>query len=120
LPSIRFTILGKAPSKGNYRWKNDEAGRRRWKRIKDFEELVAQLAMAKGAQRLRKGFRDEDVRVLVTCYNQDGDSDGIGKGVWDALEGVCYENDKHIDKPNKPVVDNKGARVTVTVTWRKK
>lgn len=120
LPSIRFTIEGKCPSKGNYRWRNDAAARKRWKRIKDFEEMVANLATAKGAKAHARHHRDQDVRVNVTCYNQQGDSDGIAKGVYDALQHIAYDNDKHIDKANKPVTDDKGARVVVTITWRER
>lgn len=121
MPEISFTTHGQAPSKGNHRNKRfDKKSRERWARIKDYEAQVGKAATALKAKRISRSYSDHHVTVEVHCYNQRADSDNIGKAVYDALEGICYQNDKYVKKRNENRKDKGKGRVEITVTWSKR
>lgn len=119
MPKIQFTIPGQAPSKGNFR-RAGKDWRKRWRRIKEFEEDVGKRATSAGAKQIAKKYNDKDVTVTTDCYNQRADAGNIAKGVVDAMKGICYKDDAGVREQNYPYKDRKKGRVVVTVEWKKR
>lgn len=122
--TIQFCYWGQAPSKSNYRWSRTLAARKKWARIKQFEEDFGVLAREAWVHAKRNGFQGSMLRkkppvsVIMWPYNQKIDASNIGKGALDALEGICYLNDKHVGCDIKPMQhDRKGGRIYVQVQW---
>ena len=54
-----------------------------------------------------------DVEVSVTAYNCGHDCDALGKVILDALEGVCYANDKQVTRLVQETKSDDGIQAVV-------
>lgn len=108
---MKLMYHGALPSKANFR-KSGKDWRKRWARIKAAENDIGMLAVAGGAK-----VTDKPVALTVVLYNQRLDADNALKVLGDALENVCYRNDKQIQTWSVGTVrDGKGPRVSIAVS----
>lgn len=113
---LQFTYRGQAPSKSNFRW-NSKDGKRRWKRIRAFEDAIGWKALqAAGGSKLRETL-GKQVSVEIVAVNQAADNDNIAKSILDGLEGVIFANDKDAAVSVTPAKDEGEAYVQITVEW---
>lgn len=113
---IQFCYSGQCPSKANFRW-NSKDGRRRWKRIKAFEEAIGFKAIqAASAPKLRETL-GKRVSVEIVAVNQRTDPDNCAKSILDGLEGVMFADDKDVAVSIRPGRDEGDAYVQITVMW---
>lgn len=120
LATISLTYYGALPSKSNYRKANAQAARTQWARIKATQADLGMLALAAGARPL---YRQMPVSVSARLIGQRLDVDNSAKVILDALEGVCYEDDKQVFRwAVERVLDEYpcSPRVEVTVGWHSK
>lgn len=115
-PAVRFCYRGQAPSKSNFR-RGGKDWRRRWQRIKSFEEAVGWRALQAGGAGMLRRSAEYRCRVDITAVNQRADPDNITKSVLDALEGVCFVNDREVASSVRPLKDSGDAYLAVTVRW---
>ena len=108
---MKFTYHGNLVSKSNFR-KGGKDWRKRWARIKAAENDIGMLAVASGAR-----VTDKPVAVTVVLYNQRIDTDNSLKVIGDALENVCFHNDKQVKTWSVGTVrDKHGPRVSIAVS----
>lgn len=113
--SITITVPGQAPSKSNYRHHSKD-WRKKWKRIKGFEEAVGKAAIAAGAKQMRRKYNGS-VHVHTATYKQRIDPSNAEKAIHDALQGICYDNDKTISNSCEAKRDKGKARIVITITF---
>ena len=115
--SVSFVYWGMVPSKSNYRWSRTPEAKKRWAKIKHFEEelaIMAQHAWGRGSMLKMP----PPVTVEMVPYNQRQDANNLAKIVLDSLEGTAYTNDRDVGCFIHPMHrDKKGARIYVTVRW---
>ena len=119
---IQFCYRGQAPSKSNYRYSHSREARAQWKRIAAFRDSVGfkaleawQAAGGKGSMlRHSMGKRCE---IEIAAVNQRVDAVNLTKDIPDALEGICFVNDKEVAATARPVTDDGDAYVQITVKW---
>lgn len=120
LASISLTYYGALPSKSNFRKANTQAARAQWARIKATQEDLGMLALAAGARPL---YREMPVSVSARLIGQRLDVDNSAKVILDALEGVCYEDDKQVFRWEVERVHDEypcSPRVELTIGWHSK
>ena len=109
--NVKLTYHGDLPSKSNFR-KSGKDWRKRWARILESEIEIGWLAKAQGAK-----VTDKPVALTVVLYNQRLDADNSTKIIGDALENICYENDKQVKTWSVGTVrDKHGPRVSIAVS----
>lgn len=126
---ICFVFEGQLPSKSNHRHsygKHRQASTRKWKRIEEAQKTIGTLALkawrdAGGSGSILKHALGKVCYVTIWCVNQRIDPNNAPKLVCDALEGICYENDKDVGSDAQPpVTDGEGpALVEIEVRWEK-
>lgn len=116
LHTLRFDVPGAVPSKPNFR--KDAGYRKKWAAIKAYQEALGFIALDAGAPEAWKNFSRNPVRVELVVFNSRADLDNCRKIIYDALEGVCFENDAQVvsDEAAK-VRDPYGPRCRVTVRY---
>lgn len=117
-------------SKSNTRtsWgKNRKQAARQWARVKEHQDAIARLAieawqkagMRGGSAAMLKHSEGKDVLVATISRRQRTDPNNVPKLVCDALEGICYINDKDVESRSKNSRDQKGEPgVQIRVWWR--
>ncbi len=116
--TLSFSVPGVVPSKSNFRRGKD--WRRRWTRIKAYEEEVGYAALEAGAAHALGRHGGKPVRVELAAFNQPGnlDLDGMWKILLDAVEGVCIENDRQVrSHEGARASDGGGPRIRLTVRY---
>lgn len=126
---ISFRFEGQLPSKSNKLWsrgKHRVTASRRWKRIKEVESEIGFLALQAwrkegGSGQMLGKYEGRVPVVSVRCVNQRIDPNNAPKLICDALEGICYLNDRDVGAyaaPPKRVAGEK-AYVDIEVEWRR-
>lgn len=118
--SLSFTYQGQAPSKSNFRWAGPDRWRK-WKRIKDFQDEIGQLAWLELVSSLivspAKALNEwSPPHVTIHAHKQRIDTEGANKAVLDSMIGVLYVDDKNVGVTAIPRPDGP-ARLVITVEW---
>jgi len=112
-------VVGQCPSKSNYRRGQN------WSRIRQWEDLVGWAAL----NRIRElGWSRREIlerwpvpHVTIHAHKQRIDVSNSEKLVLDALEGILYENDRHVGvtaREKHGGTLDASARLEVWVTWK--
>lgn len=112
---VSFVYTGQVPSKSNFR-RGGKNWREQWSRIKEAEKKIAELAFEAGGKGMPRG---GEVQVDYKLYNQRIDGNNAWKILADAMQGVCYDDDKLVTKGTFECFKDKGGgRMDVTVRLR--
>lgn len=88
---VKFTVLGRIPSKSNFRYSAKSAkSRLAWRAIKDYEHTVGLAAMTAGA---KFGRKPQPIALQVTLVNQTLDIDNALKVALDGMKNVVVPDD---------------------------
>lgn len=97
---------------------SNRMGRGRWYKTPEFKDYKERVrSVAKGYALASKfPVADGPVEVSITVYNCGHDVDAIGKVILDALETVCYPNDKLVTRLLQETKSDDGVqRVVISV-----
>lgn len=76
-----------------------------------------QAAGGKGS--MLRHFLGKRCRLEIVAVNQKVDAINLTKDIPDALEGICFVNDKEVAVTARPVKDDGEAYVQITIKWEK-
>ena len=112
--SLTFSVVGRPVGVNQ----SNRMGRGRWYKTREFTEYKERVrSTAKGfALHVKFPIATGDVEVSITAYNCGHDVDALGKLILDALEGVCYGNDKQVTRLLQETKSDDGdQRVVISV-----
>lgn len=126
LAEIRITYKGQIPSKSNKSWsrgKYRKQAANQWKRIVVAQNDIGFMALSAWKEagyeyNMLRWSEGKKCVVKTMCWNQRLDFSNAPKLVLDALEGICYWNDRTVASWADGGKDDAGARVEIVVEWK--
>ncbi len=119
---ISFKYDGQLPSKSNYHHNAESKRTKRWGRIKAAEKEIGDSALVAWSKKYTGSMlmhsEGKECIVTILCVNQRIDGNNAPKLICDALEKICYHNDKDIGVTVKPSTNYRGPPyVGIRIDW---